>query len=85
MPTVDLIPPFFEWALASSDFRWSYGYRQRGTGVYRMMPRSLPHYRESVELRLCWMQMAWALVLQGCEREHLAKLHEWCHELATGA
>ncbi|CAE7538859.1 unnamed protein product [Symbiodinium natans] len=40
----------FHVAVQIGNEEWSYGYRQRGTGVYRMMPRSLPHYRESVEL-----------------------------------
>ncbi|CAE7538874.1 unnamed protein product [Symbiodinium natans] len=35
---------------------WAFGYTKHGTGVYRTMPRSLPHFRESVELRLCWMR-----------------------------
>ena len=43
-------------AVVCSSFRWAYGYTKRGTGVYKTKPRSGPLFRESVALRLCWMQ-----------------------------
>ncbi|CAE7538765.1 unnamed protein product [Symbiodinium natans] len=40
----------FHVGLQVGNEEWAFGYTQRGTGVYRTVPRSWPHFRESVEL-----------------------------------